>query len=509
MVLDQIPENDYRVTGPVAPLSGTPCSMLRREMTVIFRLLMMTGSAVVAASAAERPNVLFIAIDDLNDTVGFLRNHPGARTPHMDRLAARAVSFTNAHCASPGCNASRTALLTGLRPSTTGIYANQDNWLENPRTRDAVTLPDSFRKAGYVTKGGGKIYHAHSFNAEAFRGFLDPEPWAEYFPSKERQMPVELRPDDWPVHSAKEFYGGHFDWAPMDIADEEMADGQVVAWAEKQLATEHDRPLFLAVGIYRPHVPWWTPRRYFDLHPLGEVRLPETREDDLEDVPKAGREFARRDWQEWITSNRQWKKAVQGYLASVTFADVMVGRLIAALENGPLAHNTIIVLWSDHGYHLGHKEHWEKFALWEQSTHVPLVFVDTRTQRDQSEPGWAAGSRCGQPASLLDIYPTLVELCHLDPVEALEGTSLVPLLANPGKKTGRAVVTTHKYGNHAVRSDRWRYIRYADGSEELYDHSSDPNEFTNLAQQEEHGEIKDDLARWLPATNRKPESADQ
>ena len=458
-----------------------------------------------AELSASNPNVLFIAVDDLNNWVGFLESHPGAKTPHLDRLAKRGVCFANAHCAVPACAPSRTALITGLSAARTGVYINQDDWRKNDLTRDAMTIPDSFRAAGYTTKGGGKIYHAYSFNEKALTGYFDSEPWDEYFPSKDRQMPAEVKPPRWPVRSTKEFYKGHFDWAALDVNDLEMADGQVVAWAERQLSVKHSKPLFLAVGIYRPHVPWWTPREYFDQHPIEKIQLPEILKDDLSDVPSSGHEFARRHWQKWLVDHGEWEAAVQGYLASMTFADAMIGRLVKALDDGPLADNTVIVLWSDHGYHLGQKEHWEKFALWKQASHVPLVFADTR-QESAETTDWKMGTRCREPASLLDIYPTLAEICDLPAPHILDGESLLPLLRDPGAATDRAIVVTHKYMNHAVQSNDWRYIRYEDGSEELYDHRDDPNEFRNVADDPECLETKFEMAKWLPKTNQEPEN---
>ncbi|MEO0445389.1 MAG: sulfatase, partial [Verrucomicrobiota bacterium] len=440
----------------------------------------------------ERPNVLFIAIDDLNQSVGFLRGYPGLETPHLDRLAGRGIAFTNAHCAAPACAPSRTAVMTGMHPTSSGIYLNGHDFRQHHLTRDVTTLPDSFREAGYLTMGGGKIYHAHTLNETALEGFLDPEPWDVFYPSKSQQLPEEVTPDsEWPVHGNPEWYRGRFDWEALNVEDDAMGDGQVVAWAEEQLAKVHDRPLFLAVGIYRPHIPWWTPKPYFDRHPLEEIQLPQGLSGDLEDVPEAGREFPREHWQSWLEEQGQWEKAVQGYLASVSFTDAMVGRLLAGLAGGPMADQTIVVLWSDHGYHIGQKRHWEKFALWEQTTRVPLIFADTR------EGGFGAG-RTNQPASLIDVYPTLVELCGLEMPVHLDGESLVPLLREPGRTGNRSVVTTHGLGNHAVRSERWRYIRYADGSEELYDHQHDPHEFSNLAQMPTVAETKAELAQWLP-----------
>ncbi|MEM1293963.1 MAG: sulfatase [Verrucomicrobiota bacterium] len=460
-----------------------------------FLAIALGGLAKAQSDVEERPNVLFIAIDDLNDTVGFLRAHPGVKTPNLDRLAARGVSFTNAHCAAPACAPSRTAVITGMRPSSSGIYLNGHNALTHDLTKDLTTLPKSFQEAGYLTKGGGKIYHAHTLSEAALEGFLDPEPWDSFFPSKSQQLPAEVTPSgDWPVNGNGDWYRGRFDWEALDVDDDEMADAKVVSWAEKELSKVHEKPLFLAVGIYRPHIPWWTPKRYFDLHPLSEIALPEVEFDDLDDVPPAGRDFPREHWQKWIEENGQWANAVQGYFASVSFTDAMVGRLMAALDNGPLSRNTIVVLWSDHGYHLGQKQHWEKFALWEQATHVPLIFADTR------EDGFGKGET-HVAASLLDIYPTLAELCQLDPPSHLDGESLVPWLEEPEREEQRAVVTTHGFQNHAVKSERWRYIRYADGSEELYDHQSDPNEFVNVAGRADLVGIKAELASWLPERN--------
>ena len=469
--------------------------MLKRIRLVLLSLscLFLTKSLLVAE---ERPNVLFIAVDDLNNWVGFLKNHPGVKTPNMDRLAEQGVVFSNAHCSAPGCNASRSSVFTGLRPSTIGVYANGHDWRKMEATKEIVTLPDVFQEAGYTTMRGGKLYHAHTLIESAYEGHLDPDPWDGYFPSKYLQLPPEVTPEVWPVNSNRRFYRGRYDWAPLDIEDAEMADAKVVSWAESQLSKSHEKPLFLAVGIYRPHWPWWTPQKYFDEHPLEHIKFIEEPEDDLADLPKAGLNMIRRNWDDWILENNERGKAMQGYLASMTFADVLVGRLLKALEQGPLAENTVIVLWSDHGYHIGNKHHWEKFALWEQTTNVPLIFVDPRNGK--------AGTRCAQPASLLDIYPTLVELCGLEAPDHLEGQSLLPLIRNPNQQTDRGVITTQGFNNHAVRTKDWRYIRYADGSEELYNHQNDPKEFTNLAQEVESDSIKVRLGKMLPTTNIEP-----
>ena len=462
-------------------------------VTVAALLVATSKGGDESGAVDDRPNVLFIAIDDLNDWAAGLSEYAEARTPNIDRLASRGVLFTNAHCAAPACNPSRVSVMTGLRPTTSGVYYNWQDWRECENLRNVATLPQHFREHGYHVLGGGKLYHAANLSEWGLAGYLDPKPWHDYFPSKSRQLADELAPQNVTVNGSNEFYKGRFDWAPLDVDDAQMGDGQVVTWAERQLSQRHDKPLFLAVGIYRPHIPWYTPRKWFDEHPVESVRLPQVEPDDLADVPETGQAMARRTWQEWLVENDKWHHAVQGYLASVSFADAMVGRLLRALDDGPHADTTVVVLWSDHGYHLGHKEHWEKFALWEQATHVPLIVAAPQVGTEDA--------RCDRPASLLDLYPTLIELCELSPRENLEGRSLVPFLEDPNAPSDRAVVSTQGIGNHAVRSQHWRFILYADGSQELYDHRCDPREFANVANVPENRSVLDELRGWIPATN--------
>jgi len=433
------------------------------------------------AFSAEKPNVLFIAIDDLNDWIGCLGGHPDVKTPNLDRLAQRGTLFTNAHCSAPLCNASRASLMTGLLPSTTGVYSNRQPFR---RVRpDAVTLPMHFMEHGYRAVGGGKIYHG---------GFPDPPSWQEYFPSQKQNKPPDPAPENPPLNGIPNT--GHFDWGPIDVADGDMGDWQVADWAIGELGKKHDKPFFHAVGIFRPHLPWYVPRKYFEMYPPEEVTLPNINENDLDDIPPMGVQIAKpdRDHKKVMESNN-WRKAVSAYLACVSFADACVGRVIDALDRSPYADNTIIVLWSDHGWHLGEKLHWRKFALWEEATHNVMMVVAPGVTRP--------GARCSRPVTLLDIYPTLVELCGLRPKEGLEGQSLVPLLKNPTASWERPALTTYKRGNHSVRTERWRYIRYNDGTEELYDHDNDELEWNNLAKGPKYADVKAELARWLPKVN--------
>jgi arylsulfatase A-like enzyme len=286
-----------------------------------------------------------------------------------------------------------------------------------------------------------------------------------------------------------------FDWGPFEKPDAEMGDGQMVEWAVKFLAQPPKQPFFLAAGIYRPHLPFYAPKKYFDMYPLDNVTLPPIKDDDCDDLPEAGKKMAadRRGDYELVVKEGRHRELVQAYLASVTIADALIGQLLDALDSSPAAKNTIVVLWSDHGWHLGEKQHLHKFTLWERSTRVPFIIAAPKIT--------PAGSRTARPVGLIDLFPTLNELCDLPSVSTLDGKSLVSLLKDPSREWSEPAITTHGQGNHAVRTERWRYIRYTDGSEELYDHDIDTNEWTNLASKPEFATIKIELAKALPKTD--------
>ena len=440
-----------------------------------------------AATTIEKPNVLFIAIDDLNNWIGSLGGHPQTRTPHLDHLAKRSVLFANTHCAAPACNPSRAALMTGIPPYQSGVYHNPQPWRQ--AMPDAITIPQYFSANGYWSAGSGKIYHG---------AFPDPGSWDAYYPDQKQNKYPDPMP---PRKNNNGLNKSHFDWSPVSVSDDEMGDFKTASWVSGQLAKSHDKPFFLACGIFRPHLAWYVPQKYFDLFPLEDIQLPTIRKGDLDDVPQAGVRMAKPNQDHAaVVKGNQWKKAVQGYLASIAFADAQVGRVMEALETGPNKSNTVVVLWTDHGWHLGEKEHWRKFALWNQATHTPMM-ISVPEGVPALIDGSANGEVCHQATSLMDLYPTLIELCGLERRPDISGQSLVPLLKNPDLDTGRAVVTTHGRNNHAVRDVRWRYIRYADGSEELYDHRSDPDEWTNLAGQAAHAATKVRLSNWLPNMN--------
>ena len=468
------------------------------------RILFLAALFNVSVSLAEepRPNVLFIAVDDLNHWVGHLDGHPGTRTPNIDRLASGGVTFSRAYAAAPLCNPSRVSLLTGVMPAHSGVYGNFEELRE--QLPDAVTLPQYFRRHGYSVKGAGKIFH---------RGLPeDADAWDAYFSGRKstgkKTAAEKGTSSNKKSVSTKE--GMWAPWGPLDADDSEMMDAQSADRIIAELKGQHDKPFFLAYGTYQPHLPWQVPRQYFEMHPRESVVLPQVIDNDLEDIPPFGRKLAAEVLD--ISNDRnhaapggdhanvlkynQWQAAVQGYLASISFADAQVGRVLDALAESPHADNTIVVLWGDHGYHLGQKEHWRKHTLWEDGLRTTLVI---------SAPGNAGrNARSDRVVSLLDIYPTLIELAGLDPKAGMDGQSIVPLLKQPDLPWSRPVVSTYGFQNHSIRTERWRYIRYHDGTEELYDHETDPYEWTNLAVEpvkDEYREVMDRLAGYFPEVN--------
>ncbi|HEX5790538.1 MAG TPA: sulfatase [Luteolibacter sp.] len=429
--------------------------------------------------AAAAPNVVLIAVDDLNDWIGCLGGHPQAQTPHLDALAARGTLFANAHCQAPLCNPSRTSLLFGLRPTSTGIYGLSPAPRMAEPLRDAVSLPQAFARAGYHTAVAGKVFHGTpKADSGEFSSYGPGCTYGPFPPNKFVNTPDSMKA---------------VDWGPFPERDELQNDHLIGDWAEAFIKGRgKDAPFFLAVGFARPHLPCYASPKWFELYPEETLKLPPMLEGDLEDVPQFA-QYLKWSLPEprlpWLKANGQWKPLLRAYLASVSYVDSEIGRLVKTLDDQGLADNTIIVLFSDHGWHLGEKECSGKNSLWERSTHVPLIVAG---------PGLKPGQRCLQPAELLDIYPTLVDLCGVKTPAKLDGLSLRPQLDQPDRPR-RPALTSHNPGSHAVRDARWRYIRYADGSEELYDHDADPHEWHNLAARADLGEVKERLKAQLPA----------
>lgn len=444
------------------------------------------------AQPSDRPNIVMIAIDDLNDWVEPLGGHPDVQTPAMLRLANRGLTFTNAHCQAPLCNPSRTSIMIGRRPTSTGIYGLAP-WIRDvPELKDLVTMPQYFRTHGYRTLIGGKVFHGGYGNDPGSQIECDVWGPAAGVGAKPKQKLIPPTP-----------VGNHplMDWGTFPHRDQDKGDWKVASWAVEKIASmPDDKPFFLSVGFFLPHVPCYATQKWFDLYPDDSLTMPRIDDRDRDDTPSASWYI---HWKlpeprtSWLRQANQLRSLTRSYLACVSFVDSQVGRVLTALEQSAFADNTIVVLWSDHGYHLGEKGISGKNSLWHPSTRVPLIFAG---------PGIAAQQRCDQPAELLDIYPTLVDMAGLPPMADLEGLSLVPQIKHPNSHRRRPAICTHNVGNHSVCDQRWRYIRYADGSEELYDRQLDPLEWTNRL----HGssidtsdrQQADRLAYWLPQQQR-------
>lgn len=434
-----------------------------------------------AANPPARPNVLFIAVDDLRDWVGYFGHNPQSKTPNYDRLSRMGTSFTRAYCASPVCNPSRTALMSGLRPSTSSVYENNVDF--RPIIPPAKMLTTAFREAGYHVHGAGKIYH------EAYRRR---EEWDDYL-EKERGDPR-------PAADRSEGVGG-IKFAPLDCRDDELSDWGIADYGIASLQRKHDKPFFLAVGFHKPHMPWNVPRKWFDLFPLESIKLPPYLENDLDDLPPAAVRMAHPETDHVpMQKSGRWKEAIQAYLATIAYCDMNLGRLLDALEKSAYRDNTIICLWGDHGWHLGEKHHWRKFALWEEATKAPFMWVVPGVTKPDTI--------CERTVDFMSIFPTLTDLCGIPTPAHNEGVSIRRLLADPKASWDLPALTTYRFNNHTVRSEGWRYIRYANGDEELYDETRDPNEWTNLAAKPEFAARKAELAKSLPRTNA-PDSSDR
>ena len=451
--------------------------------------------------SGDSPNVIMFVMDDLNDWVTPLGYHQ-VKTPNLDRLSTQGVTFTNAHAPGVYCAPSRTAIFTGMYATTTGCYENEVFHYDHP---DLMTIQMAFKNAGYNVYGAGKLYHHRS-------GYVDLRGWDEYFSRSQemRDMGWEMNgyhmndvplPDPYPYspyYRNTDRGGGaalHLEWGPIANQEEDsMVDAMRTNWMCEVLGRKHDKPFFMALGMYSPHYPNYAPQKYFDMYNRDSLKLPPYKIDDLEDLSPAIRKF-------YTNRSRQHKElekygalkdALHGYLASISFADAQLGKLLGALEASPYMDNTIVLMWSDQGFHHGEKGHWGKHTLWQRTTQVPFIWAGTGIARNQ---------QVGASVSLIDIYPTLVELCKLPFKGKFEGLSLVSSLQNPNSAVDRNIFIPHaERESYAVVNRDWRYIYYKDGAEELYNLNDDPNEWDNLIGDENYKPIKNELKRNAPQT---------
>ena len=468
---------------------------MRRVAVLLTALALGLVPSVLAKDSP--PNVIFFAVDDLCDWVGAM-GHTQAKTPNMDALAQAGVSFNNAHCPGVFCAPSRSAIFTGRFASTTGCYRTEIYFHNHPELRP---LQVSFAKAGYATYGAGKLFHHQT-------GYIDQRGWTKFFlrnaAAKREGWPLDSWGKDTPLpepfpnsiyNRGRQITGGMFlEWAAIpNEREKDMADTRRVNWACDVLRQKHDQPFFLAVGLYAPHFPNYVPKKYFDLYDPEKIKTPLYKEDDLDDLPplvKRRKINRRRQHHDRLVALDGVEPAIHGYLAAVSYADAMLGRVLEALKQSSYADNTVVVLWSDHGFHHGEKGDWGKHTLWERTSNVPFIW---------SGPGVAKGKRINATVSLIDMYPTFVEMCNLPAVEGLEGVSLAGMLHTPSKATDRNVFLPYlDPGGYAIINQKWRYIHYSDGTEELYDVRNDPHEWDNLAEDIKWAPVKQNLKASAP-----------
>ncbi len=475
---------------PFIPRSAGSAVWLRLLVIVI-----ATGSATLRETIAaqpEKPNILFIAIDDMNDWVGCLRGHPDAWTPNIDRLAKRGTLFTNGHTAAPVCNPSRAAFLSGIGPWRSGVYHNDDNWSGSEALAAAKLLPHHFRENGYLTMMAGKIFHG--------RTGMENDSADEQGGSMGGQA-MRVKADDYPepfedlkgIHN----YAVHWGGLEGEKADE-LSDPKLAEWASERLRQEHDRPFLLMLGFHRPHTPLTSPKEFWDMFDREKIQIPPLKPSDLLDMPWPGKQVAVAGYQAMenghfreITERGHHRDVLRGYLAACAFVDAQIGKVLHALDRGPHRDNTIVVLFSDHGWGVGERYHFKKWGLWDDTTRVPyIVHVPGLTE---------PGSRSDAGVTLLDLFPTLVELAGIQaPPQSFDGRSLRPLLENPDASWDRPALTTFGQENYSLRTPDWRYIRWSNGEEEFYDHTNDPHEWHNVADEARNESVKAELARWFP-----------
>ena len=468
-----------------------------RIWVLLVALLISATSCVnkkkVIEANNEKLNIVYIAVDDLNRWIGVLGGQ--AKTPNIDKLAADGMLFTNGHCVVPACNPSRVAIMTGLRPETTGQFTNEGNFREKPGNANRLTMAQYLQKNGYETIAAGKIFHQPRGKDSIPNPLSDPISWDvqnvsnvgttghQLFLDKNNQAAwLEGAMAKHGAGSTGESYISKFGvWGVTPEKKEQTADWKNAVYAANYLKEKHEKPFFLACGIFRPHSPQIAPQEFFDLYPLDSIKMHELPEDDMLDIPEHIRKNFSTEFVGHVKAKNQLKKAVQGYLASVSYADACIGELLIGLDNGPNKNNTIVVLWTDHGWQLGHKDRWEKFSLWDIATNTPLIIKHPKINN--------ASKVINQPVSLLDLYPTMLDFIGLNKPSDLEGVSLEPFFKNPNYHRKEPAIITFEEGNVSVRKGDWNYIQYKNKTEELYNHSNDPMEYTNIVGKSENSKL--------------------
>ncbi|MFT7633307.1 MAG: arylsulfatase A-like enzyme [Mariniblastus sp.] len=459
----------------------------RLTFTTLVITTLVGSFGAASAQQTQPPNVLFIAVDDLNDWVGCMDGHPNALTPNIDALAERGTLFVNAHCQAPICGPSRASLFSGMLPSTTGIYGqigDKNIPKASKKAAQAILMPDYFERHGYKTMAGGKLFH----NGDSAKVF------DEYGPPVSMGPKPEVRFKYDPAWFPEKIGSTQTDWAAYPERDDQMPDYKIAEYGVNQLKKKHDQPFFLAVGFCRPHVPFYAPKKWFEMHPIDGIKLPPYQGSDFNDIPSMSQrvnEIPAMPTTEWAIESGEWKNIVQAYLACTTFADAQVGKVLDALAASPYADNTVVIFCSDHGYHLGEKNRFAKQALWDQATKMPMIISLPGSKRD-------SGKKSAAAVGLIDLYPTIAQICGLPANQLNDGRSLVPLLSDANHAWPHSTITSYGRNNIAIQLDHLRFYQYEDDSMELYDHHADPNEWKNLANDPTHADTIKRMKQQIP-----------
>ncbi|QGJ70568.1 Iduronate sulfatase [Planctomycetales bacterium 10988] len=459
---------------------------IKRFLTLFSASLLVVVGCLSSTDAAEKYNVLFIAVDDMNSDLGCY-DIPMVKSPHIDKLAKEGVRFNHAYCQYPLCGPSRTSIMTGMRPDSTKIVKNRDHFRDT--VPEIVTLSEHFMQNGYFSARVGKIYHYDNPGEIGTNGLDDPSSWEKVVNPKGRDVDEENLIVN---YTPQRGIGSSISVHAADGTDEEQTDGMVATETIKLIESHKDKPFFIATGFFRPHAPYVAPKKYFDLYPFSKIQMPEFTQEELDQIPSVAMSFTKPHPYLGVTK-KQARKAKQAYYAAISFVDAQVGRLMETLERLNLRDKTIVVFWSDHGYHLGEHGLWMKQSTFEEAARVPLII---------SAPGMSQNQTSEALVELLDLYPTLTELCGLNIPEHVEGKSIQTLLKNPQEKWGHPAFTMtirQSVAGHSVRTERWRYIEWGRGEKgvQLYDHQEDPQERNNLAKEPEYATVVNELKALL------------
>jgi arylsulfatase A-like enzyme len=452
-------------------------------------------------NAQTKPNILLIAVDDMNNYVGCMGGP--ALTPNIDALAKKGMLFNNAYCAAPACNPSRVAIMTGLRPETTGQYTNQGNFRDIGNNKTILTLPQKLMNAGYETVAAGKIFHYPNGTNPIPNPLSDPTSWTKQVVGQTgTSLPASYRTKagvavwlgndtlDYTNGKKVDYLAGTSIWGPNTQKKEQTGDWQMSEACVEFLNQQHNKPFFFALGFSKPHQPLIAPKEFFDLYPLDKLGTPDYNAADMDDVPDINKQNFSSPFVDKVRKQQQLQLAYQAYLACMSFTDACIGNVLDALKNSKYASNTIVIFFTDHGFQLGTKNRWEKYSLWKLATNSPLIVYIPDSKLN--------GAVCSEAVSLMDIHSTVLEATGINLTENLDCVSLMPQIKKPDTNRKIPAVITHEEGNHSIVWKQFNYIRYKNGAEEFYDHTKDNLEYQNEAANKAYRRVRKKLKQFIP-----------